>query len=121
MEQYIQLLIINLDDSKDLQERAKILIDLGIGSIYCGERWLFDAEQIYQLSKPENKDFPGIIDRIHAHDAELRKKTIEKLSKIDKVVDMHIFGQYKRMIGIKYGIPGSEALQGLDASSGIHS
>jgi len=112
LEKYLQLIAINLESMKDPEEKGRHLIDLAIAARHCGERWIGDSEQIYELSLPEEqRRFISLPDIIHAHDSNLRIGIIEEI--MGKSRDVHLYDLYKRLIGMKFGLRGAESVAGL--------
>lgn len=97
LEQYLQLLALNLANLTAPEEKASYLIDLGIAAGLCATRWLSDAMEIYTLSSPEQK-FLKIPDLIHFEDTQFKLGLIQEFSKKNGVVNVHTYQQYKRLL-----------------------
>ncbi len=113
LEQYLQLIAINLNNMKDLEAKGRLLIDFAMAGLHCGERWMADAIAAYDLSNTDLK-FLTMQDRIYLTDARLRLGIIEELSKSQgNIINVHKYDQYIRLIGEEYGIKNAGALKDI--------
>lgn len=120
VEQLVQLDAINIGQIEDREEIARNLIDIGLTNFFCGDRWISDLNQIYNLSKPKDQERKGdihpLIEYIYNEDSNLKIGILEKLS----FSNTHYFNQYKRLIGEEYGIPDSKGLEEFEDIHAAH-
>jgi len=113
LEKYLQHIAINIGNIEDTEEKNKPLIDLAIAARHCGERWIGDAEQIYELSLPdEERKGISFADIIHNHDSNLRTGIVEEMTEGDR--DVHLYNKYKRLLGRKFGLRGGGAVAEIE-------